>query len=164
MRNATIRFIGLTLCIVGVLAIKDLLISQALAGGPPVSIRKNTDPDVGTREIVSRSIRVDLNSCNTTDSITVPAGRRLVIENISAWAFVLSGVTVYSVGLEFVDTLQLFVVVPVVSAGGDGTLSFFAGGQQMHIYADSAVAACAFTNPASGFATVFVSGYYVDKR
>jgi hypothetical protein len=98
---------------------------------------------------------------------TVPAGKRLVIENVSAHIRVLTGAFVVvrvntSVGGAFSEA-----EVPLVFQGTFGREAHFSATQNMRLYADpnTAVTISYFrsTTDTTGKVTLGFSGYLVDK-
>ena len=122
----------------------------------------------GSREIFSKFILVGLGNrtgnCNGTDLIEVPAGKRLVIENISATTALPLGNVLLLVGLAGSAAINYSLVVPAAaSVSGPGS-TFGSAGQTVHFYADSALRACVTTTlPTTAGVSVLVSGYYIDK-
>jgi hypothetical protein len=138
----------------------------------PVTVTNQPANDEGSREAALFNINVSFGggggACNSTNLITVPTGKRLVIQNISAYGFLPSGVSLLYAALgPTADPSTLTVVVPVLLlANVPGAPATTAGivGQQTHIYVDSDQHACLAANtPNNSGGTVFVSGYYVVK-
>ena len=136
----------------------------------PADISKGIGLNEATREIAQFVINVPFSGgagdCNFTNLITVPIGKRLVITNVSAQAFLPSPAMLTNAALVNPQSTQFFVIVPVLqtfAVPGSNLIGAVAG-QAMHIYSDTDLRAClASTSPSSNSGTVIVSGYYVTK-
>jgi len=142
----------------------------------PVEV-KNADPipvsvanGEGSREIFN--ISVDLTTgggsgtCTNEFVIPVPAGKRVVIENVSGEALLKQPSRLVAVRLF--DSQRDVIFVPAAAAVAVSSLTgeFFFGvaGQQTHLYSDVPLRACASASAGtSDDIIVIISGYYVDK-
>ena len=134
----------------------------------PADISKGIGLNEATREIAQFVINVPFSGgagdCNFTNLITVPIGKRLVITNVSAQAFLPSPAMLTNAALVNPQSTQFFVIVPVLQLLLCSNLIGAVAGQAMHIYSDTDLRAClASTSPSSNSGTVIVSGYYVTK-
>jgi hypothetical protein len=142
----------------------------------PVEI-SNADPipvaaqDVeGSRQIFAKTISVNLGgsngTCNSSDVLAVPAGKRMVIEYVSALKILDAPLELVSVGLRIPNS-QYFVIVPGKTVRGVGSASafnFVAAGQYVHAFTDVSLWACADSNDQiSDSFEVNITGYLVDK-
>ena len=121
----------------------------------------------GGREIYTKSVTVDFGggsgSCNGDDPVTVPAGKRLVIEYLSATSTFDNSIRLVSVSLQMAGG-KLLAVAPATSTAFNGSLSYSAAGQYVHAYSDGNLLACAIANGAnSDEMQVNITGYLVDK-
>jgi hypothetical protein len=137
----------------------------------PVSVVQDSaaSPE-GAREVFRKTVSVDFGNgsgnCNTSDILTVPSGKRAVIQNISGSAFLTQPAKLTAVSLRIVSDPLIFVpaaeAYPITTIANSYYASFF--GQQTHIYTDQSVRICAeSTAPSRDSATVTVNGYYVQK-
>ena len=123
----------------------------------------------GSRQIFAKTITVDMGggagNCNGTDPLTVPAGKRLVIQYVSASTSFTSPAALVDVSLGVLSGPGPQIVVPAgKSAPGGGNVTYASAGQNVHAYSDVALFACAKTSdPTSEELQVNVMGYYVDK-
>jgi hypothetical protein len=126
----------------------------------------------GSREIFSRSIRISMADamvrCNSSDPLTVPAGKRMVIEYVSATAFAPPPAELVAVSLAVppADQGRLVTVPAGKSALSSDGHSWSAAGQYVHAYSDGNLWACATASsppPNDYVVAVSVTGYYVAK-
>jgi hypothetical protein len=149
--------------------------SQSLAAGPDVTIANTPLPLTGTvsispadiangidqgeatRQLLQYATFVQLGggsaACDGTNPIKVPAGKRLVITNVSGQSSTPPPALLSYISLATTtDVSHAFVIVPALS-----NLSFQsqtpvnggAAGQQMHLYSDVDLLACGFTTAAN---------------
>jgi len=126
----------------------------------------------GGRQIFNKTVTVPLGNgagnCNHLDPVTVPAGKRLVIEYLSAIGVFISPVALVSISLR-IPGGDLIAVVPAgkTSTGESGAgdiLNSAAAGQYVHVYSDTSLWACVLvSNSSTQDLEVNVSGYLVDK-
>jgi hypothetical protein len=121
----------------------------------------------GSREIFTRRVTVGLaggaGNCNHLDPITVPSGKRMVIEYLSANSAFNAPVALVSISLNVPDQGLLAVVPAGKTAFGD-EINYAAAGQYVHAYSDGPLWACAFVSDSSSQDLIInVTGYYVDK-
>jgi hypothetical protein len=126
----------------------------------------------GSRQIYHKSVTVDLagsaGNCNHLDPVTVPAGKRLVIEYLSATSVFTVPAALVSISLR-VPNGQLIAVAPAGKTAvgeqpvGD-PLNYAAAGQYVHVYTDATLWACALvSNSTTEDLAINVAGYLVDK-
>lgn len=126
----------------------------------------------GGRQIYNKTVTVAMGNgagnCNHLDPVTVPAGKRLVVEYVSAFGVFENPVALVSVSLR-IPNGNLIAVVPAgkTSAGDSGAggiLNYAAAGQYVHVYTDGGLWACAQTNNSSSQdLDINIAGYLVDK-
>ena len=124
----------------------------------------------GNRQIFSKTISVNLGgtvgTCNSSDVLVVPAGKRMVIEYVSALQIIDEPAELVAVGLRFPNS-NYFVIVPGKTVRGVGSASafnFVSAGQYVHAYSDINLWACADVNDqVSEEIQVHITGYLVDK-
>jgi hypothetical protein len=100
---------------------------------------------------------------------TVPVGKRLVIENVSASALIPTGqkLVVAAIQVQLNQSFQSHYLVPTFTGtAANGVFDQFSIGQATRLYADPGTTVRAyvernsFTDP--GFAQMTISGYFVD--
>lgn len=126
----------------------------------------------GGRQIFNKTVTVDMGNgagnCNHLDPVTVPAGKRLVIEYLSANGVFISPAALVSISLR-IPNGNLIAVVPAgktstAQSGAGDILNSAAAGQYVHVYSDTSLWACALvSSPSTQDLEVNVSGYLVDK-
>lgn len=121
----------------------------------------------GNRQIYRKTVTVKFGNsagdCNFTDLVTVPAGKRLVIEYLSATSSFEIPIRLIAVSLR-VPSGKLVAVAPATANDFDNLYSYSAAGQYVHAYTDTSLWACANVNGASTQdLEVNVTGYLVDK-
>lgn len=141
----------------------------------PVEV-SNADPipvavsdSEGSREIYFKKVKVRLPNedsvCNSDDPITVPAGKRLVIEYVSAYGSVVVPAELVVFMLRHPSAPEedfLYVPAGKSANAGDGNIS--AGGQFVHAYSDESLWACYYpSETTAGVVNVSVVGYLLDK-
>lgn len=125
----------------------------------------------GSKELFTRVITVDMQggsgSCNRTDLIQVPDGKRMVITYVSGFAYFKAPSKLVAVYLASLDIPAEFSVrVPAMSEPDASGANFFGmAGQSMHVYWDYDLRACASaTAPVAARAvTINILGYFVDR-
>ena len=136
---------------------------------PPTYALAQSPVDLAALNAVARATTADWGAATSSavNMYTVPAGKRLVIENVSAHMRVLAGafvrVSVHtSVGGTFSEA-----EVPMVPQGTFGRESHFSATQNMRLYADPNTAVTLSysrsTTDTTGKVTLGFSGYLVDK-
>jgi hypothetical protein len=121
----------------------------------------------GRRQIYSKLVSVTFDvsvvGCNGNDPVTVPIGKRLVVEYLSALSTLNAPIQLVAVWLERVGGNIIAVAPATSTATGDG-ISFSAAGQYVHAYADGNLSVCAMSSGANSESLdVYVTGYLVDK-
>src|SRR6185369_665963 len=105
-------------------------------------------------------------ACNHTDIITVPEGKRLVIEHLSSESILPAPNRVRAVRLDDETSLSLKTIVhaaPMFTVPVAGFNEDIVS-QSMNIYSDTSLAACVtVTNQSSASVSVIVSGYLVNR-
>lgn len=145
-------------------------------GVVPVEV-SNADPipvalpeSEGSRAIFSRTILVDFantqSSCNFADELAVPAGKRMVVEYVSATFY--AGGSQHIVVVTLLDKVSqrhlIYVPGTRIGVAAGGVSTFSGAGQYVHSYFDSALAACVqFNDSITGSIAVLATGYFVDK-
>lgn len=134
------------------------------------AIPVTTQESEGSRHIFSKTITVDLNfgagDCNFTDFLTVPSGKRMVIQYVSASGSFDAPAALVDVRLRDASTSRILLVVPAgkTAVNGGGTVTYASAGQSVHVYSDSSLRACVQASDSTGLEVdVNISGYYVDK-
>ena len=143
-----------------VMAALALLPTCALAQSP-------VDP--AALSAVARTNTSDWGAATSTavNVYTVPAGKRLVIENVSAHMRVLAGAFVVVSVHTSVGGAASEAEVPMVYQGTFGREAHFSATQNMRLYADPNTAVTISysrsTTDTTGKVTLGFSGYLVDK-
>lgn len=126
----------------------------------------------GSREIFAKTIRVSMAGgnvrCNSSDPVTVPEGKRMVIEYLSAAVAAPAPAELVLVSLAAPPADQgRLVSVPAGKTATSGTGHNWSGaGQYVHAYSDGDLWACATASDPTDndyVVSVNVTGYYVDK-
>ncbi len=121
---------------------------------PPTYALAQSPVDLAALNAVARATTADWGAATSSavNMYTVPAGKRLVIENVSAHMRVLAGAE---------------AEVPMVPQGTFGRESHFSATQNMRLYADPNTAVTLSysrsTTDTTGKVTLGFSGYLVDK-
>ncbi|HKX99056.1 MAG TPA: hypothetical protein VJL86_05030 [Steroidobacteraceae bacterium] len=130
----------------------------------PVTI---PDPEA-TREIFFKVVNVSISGgggCNPNDPIVVPAGKRLVIEYVSAHGTISAPAEIVRFMLRQPSAPDDFLVVPAGKSAAGVDTNHSAGGQYVHAYTDGDLWACGVPSTSAGAGAVHVSviGYLLDK-
>jgi hypothetical protein len=164
-----------------VTAVASLVMSpkSAVAHDPPDIVRVRplplpiTSTDDGARDVVSHNVSVNFGNgsgtCNSASPIDVPAGKRLVIEHISAQALLATPSALVSVRLVDRANTEHTVVYAAANPSHfvqtiSATYNLAVVSQDMHVYADAPMQVCAASTFANRDAvSVVVSGYLVNR-
>jgi len=125
--------------------------------------------DLAALNAVARATTADWGAATSSavNMYTVPAGKRLVIENVSAHMRVLAGAFVRVSLHTSVGGAASEAEVPMVPQGTFGRESHFSATQNMRLYADPNTAVTLSysrsTTDTTGKVTLGFSGYLVDK-
>jgi hypothetical protein len=140
--------------------------SSIIVGNPATSPVFVRDVDnVGARQVVSQSIAFNMGNAsgNCGGMLNVPAGKRLVIENVSANLFIQGPPRPLSIGLTQVSAPNTFIDIPLIDKGIVSTYNVGVASQQTHIYTDTSIEACvSLSGPSGANVSVEVNGYLTD--
>ncbi len=136
---------------------------------PPTYALAQSPVDLAALNAVARATTADWGAATSSavNMYTVPAGKRLVIENVSAHMRVLAGAFVRVSVHTSVGGAASEAEVPMVPQGTFGRESHFSATQNMRLYADPNTAVTLSysrsTTDTTGKVTLGFSGYLVDK-
>lgn len=152
----------------------DVTGSVAIAPGASVTIGNSTQSPVPVRDVDEAAkepfqhgtvTAAFSSSSSAVDVVTVPAGKRLVIEHFSAWINATGPDGLSSISLGIGNSGQFdHASCQQTGQTTNGLNHFFACSGPTRFYADAGETVRFFvntTNSAGGFHRAFVSGYYV---
>ena len=145
--------------------VKDMLAFITNDDTTPVPVRSVLHD--GNKEIFAHEVKLGWGSAayDCSSEIVVPAGKRLVVEHVSAQASLVGDDRLVSLHLRptaFADNRILAAVPPVY--GGQAVANVFAASQPMRVYLDANFAMCGLKSQATppSFFSAMIWGYLVD--
>lgn len=147
--------------------LETLVVNPASRPVPVTVLSTPAQPGEGSRQIYRLAVPLtfDADSGECSGPQTVPAGKRIVLQHMSASGFGRSsGALTHFVIRSRADTVVDLVLPAPRPVLVDGDANFTSAGQQVNVYFDEAFEVCAFANVSmNGRAHVSLHGYLVNR-
>jgi len=125
---------------------------------------------VGARNVVNVSVNVNMGGGSGTcaNAVVVPAGKRLVIEHLSAGVLATAPAKPVSIGIIQAGSTHFLVQAPINNSTPVSSIStnynFGVASEHMHVYSDVNITACVgLTSATSDDVRVEINGYLTDR-